>query len=203
MRSFRRRVYGPLCLAVSAACGATESPLAEAAAIAIELLHCASLVHDDLPCFDDAALRRGRPALHRVYGEPLAVLTGDALLVLSFESVARVAGLAGERLAPLLLTLTQAAGAPAGWWQGKPGRASPASPWCAITAPRRAACSTPRSWLGCSRRGTIRGRGGGGLGDRRSLSGGRRSAGRDGAGSGGQSRRARICAWVAPTPCTS
>lgn len=119
------RVRPRLCLAVSAACGAPNSPLAEAAAIAIELLHCASLVHDDLPCFDDAALRRGRPALHRVYGEPLAVLTGDALIVLSFETVARVATLAGARLAPLLLTLTQAAGAPSGLVAGQAWESEP------------------------------------------------------------------------------
>ena len=53
--------------------------LADAAAASIELLHCASLVHDDLPCFDDADVRRGKPSLHKAFGEPLAVLTGDAL----------------------------------------------------------------------------------------------------------------------------
>ena len=62
-----------------------------AAAAAIELLHCASLVHDDLPCFDDAATRRGKPSVHRAFGEPLAVLTGDALIVLAFETLARAA----------------------------------------------------------------------------------------------------------------
>ena len=52
--------------------------LADAAAVALELIHCASLVHDDLPCFDDADLRRGKPSVHRAYSEPLAVLTGAA-----------------------------------------------------------------------------------------------------------------------------
>ena len=55
---------------------------------AIELLHCASLVHDDLPCFDDAPIRRGKPSVHRAFGERLAVLAGDALIVLAFETLA-------------------------------------------------------------------------------------------------------------------
>ena len=52
-------------------------------------MHCASLVHDDLPCFDDAAIRRGKPSVHRAYGEPLAVLTGDSLIILAFDTIAR------------------------------------------------------------------------------------------------------------------
>ncbi len=47
------------------------------------------LVHDDLPCFDDAPLRRGKPAVHVAYGPALAVLTGDALIVAAFEALAR------------------------------------------------------------------------------------------------------------------
>jgi geranylgeranyl diphosphate synthase type II len=54
------RIRPQLCLAVAQACGDDDPALADAAAAAIELLHCASLVHDDLPCFDDAPLRRGR-----------------------------------------------------------------------------------------------------------------------------------------------
>ena len=59
-------------------------------AVAIELVHTASLVHDDLPCFDDAPLRRGRPSVHRAYGTPTAVLAGDALLATAFRILARV-----------------------------------------------------------------------------------------------------------------
>jgi geranylgeranyl diphosphate synthase type II len=66
-----------------------------AAAAAIELVHCASLVHDDLPCFDDAALRRNRPTVHVVFGEAIGVLVGDALLCMAFEVLAR-AGATGE-----------------------------------------------------------------------------------------------------------
>jgi len=59
------------------------------AAAALELLHAYSLVHDDLPCMDDAVLRRGRPCAHVVYGEALGVLAGDALQALAFEVLAR------------------------------------------------------------------------------------------------------------------
>jgi geranylgeranyl diphosphate synthase type II len=58
------------------------------AAAAIECLHTYSLVHDDLPCMDDDDLRRGRPTCHKVYGEAMALLVGDALLTLAFEGVA-------------------------------------------------------------------------------------------------------------------
>src|SRR5436305_3496348 len=74
------RIRPRLCLAVAAACGGDDPAAAEAAAAGIELMHCASLVHDDMPCFDNADLRRGRPTVHRAYGEPLAVLAGDALI---------------------------------------------------------------------------------------------------------------------------
>lgn len=59
------------------------------AAAAVELLHAYSLVHDDLPCMDDASLRRGRPCVHVLHGEATAVLAGDALLTLAFEVLAR------------------------------------------------------------------------------------------------------------------
>ena len=86
------RIRPHLCLAVAEACGNDEPALAEGMASAVELLHCASLVHDDLPCFDDANLRRGKLSVHRACGEALAVLAGDALLVLSFDTLARAAG---------------------------------------------------------------------------------------------------------------
>src|SRR5579863_1816223 len=73
------RIRPQLCLAVAKACGDRHPSATDAAAAAIELLHCASLVHDDLPCFDDAATRRGKPSVHAKYGPPIAVLTGDAL----------------------------------------------------------------------------------------------------------------------------
>ncbi|MCG3138422.1 MAG: hypothetical protein HJJLKODD_02286 [Phycisphaerae bacterium] len=56
---------------------------------AVECAHVFTLIHDDLPCMDDAQLRRGQPANHRVFGEAMAVLAGDALLALAFELLAR------------------------------------------------------------------------------------------------------------------
>ncbi|MCA3254470.1 MAG: polyprenyl synthetase family protein [Alphaproteobacteria bacterium] len=57
-------------------------------ALAIECIHCYSLVHDDLPCMDDDDMRRGKPTLHKVYGEAIAVLAGDSLHALAFEILA-------------------------------------------------------------------------------------------------------------------
>ncbi len=86
-----KRVRPALVYAASAA-GATgdltPSAAARRAAVAIELIHCYSLVHDDLPCMDDDALRRGQPTVHVVYGEANALLAGDVLQSLAFEVLA-------------------------------------------------------------------------------------------------------------------
>ncbi len=119
------RVRPRLCLAVAGACGDDAPALSEAAAAAIELLHCASLVHDDLPCFDDAATRRGRPSVHRAHGEPLAVLAGDALIVLSFQLLARAAYQAPARLAPLVMTIGDSVGVPRGIVAGQAWESEP------------------------------------------------------------------------------
>jgi len=108
------RIRPQLCLAVASACGDDDPALADAAATAVELLHCASLVHDDLPCFDDAAQRRGVPSVHRAFGERLAVLAGDALIVLSFQTLAAGAMRLPARLGPLLSTLSRGVGMPFG-----------------------------------------------------------------------------------------
>ena len=108
------RVRPRLCVAVAAACGEPESTLADAAGASIELLHCASLVHDDLPCFDDASMRRSRPSVHRAFDERLAVLAGDALIVLAFQHLARHCAATPERLGAAVVALSRAAGAPSG-----------------------------------------------------------------------------------------
>ncbi|MEE4301161.1 MAG: polyprenyl synthetase family protein [Pseudomonadales bacterium] len=108
------RIRPRLCLSVAMACGDSEPRIADAAAAAIELLHCASLVHDDLPCFDDADTRRGKPSVHRAYGEPLALLVGDALIIQAFQEIGRVAHLQCERTGPLLRTISAAVGTPGG-----------------------------------------------------------------------------------------
>ncbi|HRO61232.1 MAG TPA: polyprenyl synthetase family protein, partial [Burkholderiaceae bacterium] len=77
-------------LAAGEAVGALPSAL-EPAGCAVELIHAYSLVHDDLPCMDDDVLRRGKPTVHVAYGEALAMLVGDALQTLAFETLARIA----------------------------------------------------------------------------------------------------------------
>ncbi|MEL7486002.1 MAG: polyprenyl synthetase family protein [Pseudomonadota bacterium] len=111
------RVRPQLCLAVEQACENAQSVCASGAAAALELLHCASLVHDDLPCFDDASLRRGKPSVHCVFGEPIAVLAGDAMIIAAFKVLANV--YAFERGDAVLFArlhdiLTDAIGAPDG-----------------------------------------------------------------------------------------
>jgi geranylgeranyl diphosphate synthase type II len=108
------RIRPRLCLAVAMACGDDAPALANAGAAAIELLHCASLVHDDLPCFDNAETRRGQPSVHKAFGERLAVLAGDALIVLAFQTVSAQVLHAPQRSAKLLATLSQGVGMPFG-----------------------------------------------------------------------------------------
>ena len=83
------RIRPTICLSVAMACGDDRPALADAAATALELIHCASLVHDDLPAFDNADFRRGKPTVHLAYSEPLAVLAGDSLIIAAFEALAR------------------------------------------------------------------------------------------------------------------
>lgn len=119
------RIRPQLCLAVARACGDDDPVLSEAAASAIELLHCASLVHDDLPCFDDSPMRRGRASVHFAYGESLAVLAGDALIVLAFQTVAAQASHSPQRLAPLLATIAAGVGMPVGIVAGQAWECEP------------------------------------------------------------------------------
>jgi len=120
-----QRIRPRLCLAVACACAEDDPSVADSAAASIELLHCASLVHDDLPCFDDAATRRGKPSVHRAFGERLAVLAGDALIVLAFQTLARGCSAAPQRLAPLLLTVGRAVGMPTGIVAGQAWECEP------------------------------------------------------------------------------
>lgn len=120
------RIRPQLCLAVAQACGDADPAAADAAAASIELLHCASLVHDDLPCFDDAGTRRGKPTIHLEYGEPIAVLTGDALIVLAFENLVRYAAADCRRMTALLTTVAQSVGSPNGIVAGQAWECEPA-----------------------------------------------------------------------------
>jgi geranylgeranyl diphosphate synthase type II len=107
------RVRPRLVHSVAAACGEDHPATTEAAGAALELLHCASLVHDDMPCFDAAETRRGRPSVYKAFGEPLALLTGDALIVLAFQNLARLQ-CKPERLAILTMTVANSVGVPFG-----------------------------------------------------------------------------------------
>lgn len=86
-----KRLRPVLCMAAAEACGGARED-ALPAACALELMHTYSLVHDDLPCMDDDDLRRGRPTCHKVYGEGMAVLCGDALLTEAFIVLAKAKG---------------------------------------------------------------------------------------------------------------
>lgn len=120
------RVRPRLCIAVAQACLDDRPEIADAAATAIELLHCASLVHDDLPCFDDADFRRGRPSVHKAFGEELAVLAGDGLIVLAFEELARGARSHHARIVDLMEIVCSSVGAANGIVAGQGWESEPA-----------------------------------------------------------------------------
>ncbi len=80
------------------------------AAVAIELLHSYTLIHDDLPAMDNDLLRRGQPTVHAKYGEALAILAGDALQALAFAVASRPTGLAPARALSIVRELSAAAG---------------------------------------------------------------------------------------------
>jgi geranylgeranyl diphosphate synthase type II len=83
-----KRLRPILCAAAAEACGAKRGAALYPAA-ALECLHTYTLIHDDLPCMDDDDLRRGVPTCHKVFGEAVALLAGDALQALAFELAAR------------------------------------------------------------------------------------------------------------------
>lgn len=113
------RIRPKILLSVASACGDDAPQVADAAAAALELIHCASLVHDDLPCFDDADTRRGKPSTHCAFGEPLAVLTGDSLIVMAFSVLTQVAEIDPERAIKLLGVLAERTGMPNGICAGQ------------------------------------------------------------------------------------
>jgi geranylgeranyl diphosphate synthase type II len=102
-----KRMRPLVCLMTAAACGGREDA-ALPAAVALELIHCYSLAHDDLPAMDDDDFRRGSPTCHKKFGEGMAILAGDALLTRAFEVVARE--LPPAVAAPCTADLAHAAG---------------------------------------------------------------------------------------------
>ena len=88
-------------------CGGTEA-MSAAPAAAIEMIHTASLIHDDLPAMDDDDFRRGRPSCHKAYTEAEAILAGDALIVLPFQVIAEDPVLDGDKKARIISDLAAA-----------------------------------------------------------------------------------------------
>jgi geranylgeranyl diphosphate synthase type II len=104
-----KRIRPALCLAAAAACGGDENQ-ALPLACAVECIHTYSLVHDDLPAMDDDDYRRGKLTNHKVFGEGIAVLAGDALLTQAFEVAARCKGWPRYSHQAIILELAHAAG---------------------------------------------------------------------------------------------
>jgi geranylgeranyl diphosphate synthase, type II len=107
-------------LAISAAKAiAEEATGVESAACSLEMIHTYSLIHDDLPAMDNDDLRRGRPTCHKVFGDAIAILAGDALCTLAFEVLSRLPGVAAERKIKLVTELAQASGTVGGMIGGQ------------------------------------------------------------------------------------
>src|ERR1700678_1044363 len=104
-----KRMLPALCLAAAQACGGSENA-AIPLACAVECIHTYSLIHDDLPSMDNDDFRRGKPTSHKVYGEGIAVLAGDALLTIAFEMAASCKGWPRYSHADVIHELAVAAG---------------------------------------------------------------------------------------------
>ena len=107
-------------LAIAAADAIADAPVGiESAACALELVHTYSLIHDDLPALDNDDLRRGRPTCHKVFGDAIAILAGDALLTLAFEVLAKLDCTPAERRIEIVRELATAAGTVGGMIGGQ------------------------------------------------------------------------------------
>ncbi len=104
-----KRLRPILCLAAAEACGGRASA-AIPLACAVECIHTYSLIHDDLPSMDNDDLRRGRVTCHKVFGDGIAILAGDALLTIAFEIAARVTATARYDLRKIIREMGDAAG---------------------------------------------------------------------------------------------
>lgn len=107
-------------LAIASAHAVSDAAIGvENAASTLELIHTYSLIHDDLPAMDNDDLRRGRPTCHKVFGDALAILAGDALCTLAFEVMARLPYIEADRKVRLLQELGQASGTVGGMIAGQ------------------------------------------------------------------------------------
>ncbi|MCH5194227.1 MAG: polyprenyl synthetase family protein [Oscillospiraceae bacterium] len=104
-----KRIRPVLVLEFCSICGG-DVKNALPAACALEMIHTFSLIHDDLPCMDDDDLRRGKPSCHKAYGEAMALLAGDALLNLAYETICQGEGVSAETKLALISELSAAVG---------------------------------------------------------------------------------------------
>ena len=105
-----KRIRPQLVLEFARLCGC-EDKVALPFACAIEMIHTYSLIHDDLPCMDDDDMRRGKPSNHKAFGEANALLAGDALLTLAFETASDIdANVNAEKAVKAIKHIADAAG---------------------------------------------------------------------------------------------
>jgi geranylgeranyl diphosphate synthase type II len=107
-------------LAIAAAQSVSDAPIGiESCACALEMIHTYSLIHDDLPALDNDDFRRGRPTCHKVFGDAIAILAGDALLTLAFEVLAKMEHADTARRTELVRELATASGTVGGMIGGQ------------------------------------------------------------------------------------
>lgn len=113
-----KRIRPLLCIAAAEVVAEAAAGV-ENAAIALELIHTYSLIHDDLPALDNDDLRRGRPTNHKVFGEAMAILAGDSLLTFAFEVLAKLEGPAAASKVAMIAELATASGTVGGMIGGQ------------------------------------------------------------------------------------
>ncbi len=113
-----KRIRPLLCIAAAQAVDANIAGV-ENAAVALEMIHTYSLIHDDLPALDNDDLRRGRPTNHKVFGDAMAILAGDSLLTLAFEVLAKIPAASDAAKVALIAELATASGTVGGMIGGQ------------------------------------------------------------------------------------
>jgi geranylgeranyl diphosphate synthase type II len=113
-----KRIRPILCMEAARAVSGETAGIVSVACT-LEMVHTYSLIHDDLPALDNDDLRRGKPTCHKVFGEAMAILAGDALLTLAFQILGGFEGASPETRQKLTLELASAAGTPGGMVAGQ------------------------------------------------------------------------------------
>jgi len=105
-----KRIRPVLMIESAKVCGLEKSEIIIDIAVAIEMIHTYSLIHDDLPSMDNDDLRRGKPTCHKVFGEAIAILSGDGLLTYAFEKISSVKNIKSEKLLKVINILSHNTG---------------------------------------------------------------------------------------------